>query len=352
MNKILLNDALETISSCKKELDFIKDSCVLITGATGMIGQQIINVLCLYNEKYNGNIKITAVIRDINKANKLWSDKYRKNIHFIICDFKNETILTEKADYIIHTAASTGDSRNHINYPVNTIQVAINSINSVLEMAKNNKSLSVILLSTLEVYGTTDINLYSIKEQDYGYIDILNIRSCYPESKRLCETLGISYLKQYNVPLKIARLSATFGAGVKYADNRVFAQFAKSVIENNDIILKSTGETIRNYCYVSDAVSAIFKILIYGNSGEAYNVANMDTSISIKDMAELVLKLYPDSKSKLKFDISKDNTETGYNSIIIKNLNSEKLSKLGWFPKVSLEEMFIRTIEYMKQCRF
>ena len=180
-------------------------------------------------------------------------------------------------------------------------------------------------------------------ENDYGYIDILTPRGSYPEGKRIAENLCISYGSEYEVPVKIARLTQTFGAGVTKNDNRVFAQFAKSVIEKRDIVLHTEGKTKRCYCYTTDAVTGIYTILTKGERNNAYNIANSNTYISICEMA----KSLENENTKVVFDI--DDKNYGYNPEMQIFLNSEKLEKLGWKAKTPLKEMFKRLISSMEE---
>ena len=181
-----------------------------------------------------------------------------------------------------------------------------------------------------------------------GVIDCLNTRSSYSEGKRIVECLCASYAAEYGVPVKIARLTQVFGPGVSYSDNRVFAQFARSVIEKKNIILKTEGDTLRNYCYITDAIKALLVILLKGSSGEAYNIANMKTAISIAEMAQLVVDLFPESNSKVVFDIVDDIGKLGYNSTVKICLDSSKLQQLGWEAKIDLKEMFRKLVSSMK----
>ena len=159
----------------------------------------------------------------------------------------------------------------------------------------------------------------------------------------MVETLCISYGHQFNLPVKIVRLSQTFGPGVDKNDNRVFAQLAKSVINNENIILHTKGETKRNYCYTTDAVRAILTVLTKGENNSAYNVANKRTYISIADMA----KTLENEKTKVIFEI--DDKNRGFNPTMQICLNTTKLEKLGWEAKIDLKEMFERTIQSMQE---
>ena len=308
---------------------------VLVTGATGLIGK-----LCVKSLLNSGfDIKVTALIRNEHKGIKVLGQD--KNLEFLIQDINEPIKLEQKVDYIIHGASVTS-SLDFVNKPVETILTAINGTKNVLEFARNQENLKgLIYLSSLEVYGNpihTDIT-----ETNYGYIDILSPRSSYSEGKKLTETLCISYGCEYNVPVKMARLSQTFGAGVEKNDNRVFAQFAKSVINKENIILHTKGETSRNYCYTTDAVRAIFTILTKGESNSAYNVANKNTYISISDMA----KSLENKNTKVIFEI--DDKNRGFNPTMQICLKTEKLENLGWNAKIDLPEMFERTIKSMTE---
>ena len=296
------------------DMSVFKNKTFLITGATGLIGKLCVKSLLASNM----NIKVIALVRNLEKAKTLLGE--HENLSLIVQDILTPITITNSIDYIIH-GASTTSSKDFVEKPVETILTAIEGTKNILEFAKINNTKSIVYLSSLEVYGVQDEE--NITEDKYGYIDILNPRSSYSEGKKLAETLCVSYCKEYNLPIKIARLSQTFGAGVLYDDNRVFAQFAKSIINKENIILHTKGETKRNYCYTSDAITGIFTILYKGSNGEAYNVANKETYISILDMA----KMLETEKTKVKLEI--DNTNRGYNPTL----------------KVPLKEMYERLIE-------
>lgn len=330
--------------------DYLKNKAVLITGATGMIGQELVRRLIEENTKKNLKIQILAHARSMEKAEKVFSEDIQKgNITLIISDIAELTVDTP-VDYIVHTAGVTGGSKQHIDFPMRTISVAIDGTRRILNLAREKKSKGVVYLSSLEVYGNPGLDR-EIAETEGGYIDPMNVRSSYSESKRLCECMCAAYAKQYGVPVVSARLTATFGPGVSYQDMRVFAQFARCIIEKKDIVLKSTGETVRNYCDVSDACEAILLLLCKGKSGEAYNIANKETEISIKEMAETFIRLFAQQDIKLVFDLSEDATKLGYQATMKNVLCPDKLMKLGWEPKYSLEDTIRRLVFYMEKNR-
>jgi len=313
------------------EMSVFEGKTVLVTGATGLIGK-----LCVKSLLNSGfNTKVVALIRNKQKGMEIFG--YDKNLQFIIQDINEPIKFEQNVDYIIHGASVTSSS-DFVNKPVETILTAINGTKNVLEFARTQKDLKgMVYLSSLEVYGIPPKE--NTTETDYGYIDILSPRSSYSQGKRMTETLCISYGSEYNVPVKIARLSQTFGAGVDKNDNRVFAQFAKSIINRGNIILHTKGETKRNYCYTSDAVRGIFTVLTKGENNNAYNVANKNTYISIADMARSL----ENENTKVVFEI--DDKNRGFNPTMQICLNSEKLEKLGWSAKTDLSDMFERTVK-------
>lgn len=202
----------------------------------------------------------------------------------------------------------------------------------------------MVYVSSMEVYGQPNLNR-KITESDLGRLDLTNPRSCYPEGKRMCECMATSYASQYNVNVKIARLAQTFGAGILPGENRVFAQFAKSTVKGNDIILHTQGKSEGNYVYTADAIKAILILLLKGNRGQAYNVVNESSHTTIKNMAEMVIKNFGKKSQKVIIEIPAVNM--GYAPDIHMKLSGAKLRQLGWKPTFDLVDSYQRMINYM-----
>lgn len=328
MNNSIFEEDIKNIIN-DFDMSVFDGKTILVTGATGLIGK--LCVKSLLNSGYN--TQVIALVRDEEKAKNIFGES--KRLTYLVQDINQRINTTRRVDYIIH-AASTTSSKDFVEKPVETIYTAINGSRNVLEFAKNKRLEGMVYLSSLEIYGVNEKE--NIKERDYGYIDILNPRSSYSESKKMVETMCISYGTEYGVPVKIARLAQTFGAGVSISDNRVFAQFANAIINKENIILHTKGETKRNYCYTTDAVRGIFTILTKGENNNAYNVANENSYCSISEMAHLLENEY----TKVEYKI--DEVNRGYNPTVKIALNTEKLNALGWEAKVNLKEMFDRLI--------
>lgn len=249
-------------------------------------------------------------------------------------------------DYIIHTAAIT-NSKLMVSNPVDTIRTSIYGTEAVLELARE-KNAAMVYVSSMEVYGNPNLT-HEVSEEDYGYINLSNVRSSYPESKRMCECLCTAYASQYGVQVCTARLAQTFGAGILATENRVFAQFARSAISGSDIVLHTLGQSEGNYVYTSDAIRALLLLIIFGESGQAYNVANEKSHLTIVQMADMVLKNFGNSNAKVVFDIPEDSMKYGYAPSTKMHLSAKKIENIGWHAQIDLEESYRRMIEYMKE---
>ncbi len=338
-----LQEDLDYIANSSLPFGEIYNSTVLVTGATGLVGSQIVKALLNMNRVKNAGIRVIALVRNEEKAKKVFADCYLEGLTFFVGDVASPIEIDEKIDYIIHAASPTA-SKFFVEHPIETILTAVNGTRNVLELAKDKGTKGVVYLSSMEAYGITDPSLECVREKDLGYIDVLNVRSSYSEGKRICECLCASYASEYGINVKIARLAQTFGAGISKEENRVFAQFAKSAINKTDIVLHTKGESVGNYCYTRDVVMAVLLLLIRGDAGEAYTVANEESNTTIADMARMVAKEFGKGKVNVVFDIPENIASMGYAPDVKMKLNSDKLQSLGWKPEVSLRETYERMI--------
>lgn len=338
----VLEEDLKYIANYSLPYEEMKETTVLVTGATGLIGVSIVRALVAI-----GDIKVIAHVRNREKAEEIYGALLQKNVELYVDDITKEINVSEDVDYIFHCASIT-TSKTMIEKPVETICTSVEGTKNILELAKNKKSKSVIYVSSMEMYGAFNNLNHDVTEKDLGYVDNLKIRSNYPESKRLCENMCIAYMSEYNIPVKIARLAQTFGAGILPGENRVFAQFAKSAIKGKDIVLHTKGMSEGNYCYTRDCITGLLTILLKGKNGEAYNVSNPESHITIADMAYMVADKIAEGRIKVVFDIPSEN-KFGYAADTKMKLNSSKLQALGWKPEIGLEEAYKRMILDMEK---
>lgn len=327
MNKIVSED-IEYINSCNFiPWDKLKRKTIFITGATGLVGQNLINGLLYANKRRNLNLKIIGLVRNLEKAkNKFCLQLQESNaLNFLVGDVRTFEYPNQKIDYIIHGASITS-SKDFVEKSEQVKSVAIDGTKHILEFAKMNKVISFVYLSSMEVYGYPEKG-HLCKEDEHWKFDSNQPRNSYPISKIECEKLCEKYNKNYNIPIKILRLSQTFGPGVEYNDDRVFMEFARCVMENRNIVLHTKGETERCYLYTTDAVTAILMILLNENLYEIYNVANPKTYCSIKEMAKSSIK--SGNNSDLKIIIDENNSNKYMNKTYL-NLDCSKIFDMNW----------------------
>ena len=293
-NRIICED-VERIISEDLPWENLRGSTALITGASGMIPSYVLYTLLGLNDSMDMGIKVIALVRNEDSA-----------------------------------------------APTATIRANLVGTFNLLDLAVNSHAKAFVLMSSSEVYGQVPAGTKSISETDYGYLDCLNPRSCYSEGKRAAETICASFMAQYGIDCKTPRFAHIYGPGLGLNDGRVQADFAANVFRGEDIVMNSDGSSMRSYTYVGDAVSGIFYILLKG-SETAYNVADSDNTISIRQLAEAFLASRPEKNLKLVMNIDQSK-KASYNPAAFIGLDNSKLKALGWAPKVSVAEGTARMI--------
>ncbi len=345
---ILQEDIQQIAASELIDWEALRGSRILVTGATGLIGSITAQAL-VYADKTRGlDLKVAALVRDPEKGKAVLGACLRDGLELVVGDVLSPLEIEGPVDYILHGAGITS-SKDFVDHPVETIFTAVKGAEHVLDLARRKQIKSMVALSSMEIYGVVDPGHEQVSETDYGYIDPLQVRSSYSEGKRMAENICAAYAQEYQVPVKIARLAQTFGAGISQSENRVFAQFARSIMNGREIVLHTDGSKAHCYCYTADAVRGLLTILLRGKNGEAYNVSNEETFCTIREMAEMLIENYPESGSQLVFDIPDDANAYGYAPTSRMLIKSEKLRSLGWQAEVNLPEMFDRLMASMAE---
>lgn len=304
----------------------LEGKTLLITGATGLIGYTLVSALLYANRERGLHMTILALVRDEERAKARFAGQETDGLHWIVGDMLNIPTIEQSIDYIVHGASQTG-SKAFVREPVETIKIAFKGTCDLLELAKEKRVLGFVYLSSMEVYGYPPKG-HKVKESDSCCLSPLDVRSSYPIGKLQCENLCCAYASEYGVPVMIARLTQTFGPGVNYDDTRVFAEFARCVKEKRDIVLKTKGETERSYLYTADAAAALLAIMLKGQPGQAYNVADESTYCSIAEMAQRVAQM---GGIDVRYDIQ-DERKNGYLAVLFMNLDTSLLKELDWEP--------------------
>jgi nucleoside-diphosphate-sugar epimerase len=342
-NKIILED-LEQIISANLNWSAFSGKTVLITGANGFLPAYMVEtLLALEHRGIINNIMVLALVRNIEKARNRFKDYLNnKSLEFIVQDVCDPLNIDSKIDFIIH-AASQASPKYYGTDPVGTLSANTLGTINMMKLAQKNSIISFLYFSSSEVYGIVDESKIPTAETDYGYLDPASVRSCYAESKRMGETICVSWLHQFGIPAKIIRPFHTYGPCMALDDGRVYADFIADIVLNRDIVMKSDGLAMRAFCYLSDATVASFMILLNGKNGEAYNVGNPGCEISIIQLAQRLVNLFPEKKLKV---VVKENQNSGYlKSKVLRNCpDISKIKLLGWTPAVNIDEGFHRTV--------
>lgn len=319
-------------------IDSLRGKSILITGATGLIGVHLIDILMAL-----GDVKVYAVGRSKSKAKERLGEYFdNPSFYFIeqdVCEPFKEGLYV---DYIIPGASNTHPLA-YSKYPIETIQINIKGIHHALQLAERCKA-TVLCMSSVEIYGNA-IGEDIFTENYTGKLNLSTSRACYTESKRLAEALCQSYISEKGIDVKIVRLSRIFGPTMLMSDSKASSQFIKKAICNEDIILKSKGDQFFSYTYVTDAVAAMLYTMLNGKCGEAYNISNEMCDIHLKDFAQICAEY---NGKKIIFDVPTETEQKGFSIATQAILDNNKLKAIGFIPKYKMKDAVRRTIEILK----
>lgn len=319
----------------------INDGSVLVTGASGLIGSCIIDLLMLSNS-HGRHFEVYALGRNKRKLQERFNSfAGSSQLHFVEQDVMQPLEDGISYDYIIH-GASNADPRNYALYPAETMLINIEGAKTVLNYCKVHRNTRALLMSTFEVYGNAGKDIYA--ETDCGILDLNMLRSCYPESKRCMEILTRCYVDEYGVNAVIGRLSSVYGPTMSKDDSKAHAQFIRNGLNGEDIVLKSKGEQKRTYCYVIDAVTGLLCVLAKGHVGEAYNLSNESSIVSIAEVAHAVADI---AGTKVIVQLPDELEKKGYSAPQNCILDNTKLKQLGWKGNYGIKEGLLETLSVL-----
>lgn len=322
--------------------EYLKNKTVLITGSKGIIGSGLIRWILLENQIHGNHTHIIASSRNPDKVPEFLEDD--DNISF--CKFGEEGQITEKIDYIIHTAAPTSN-KVFKEQPVESLRSILDGAETVLDLAKRQENCSVIYLSSEEAYGTPNAT-EPVRETFIGAIDSLNVRNCYPLGKKASELLCKAYFEEYGLNVKIIRPTVILGLYQPYDSVKVEAEILRCIIENKNLFMKSNGMTKKCVIYTMDALSAVLTVLFKGQAGEAYNATNPETYETVKDRA---YKTFAKFNPNLTIEFAEQDVSMASGYLPQRALQEDitKINGLGWKPLADMDDIYEIDIKRFKK---
>jgi nucleoside-diphosphate-sugar epimerase len=341
----LYKEDIETIASGNIDWNKLKNKSIMITGATGLIGTFLIDVLMYRNAKSDDCITIYAVSRNKEKAMTRFESYFASQYFiFVQIDIQNSFDLKSPIDYVIHGASNTHPVA-YSTEPVNTILLSVLGTKAVLDAASAHNVKRTLFLSTVEVYGENRGDVEAFKEDYCGYIDCNTLRAGYPEGKRAAEALCQAYIKEKNLDVVIARCCRVYGPTMGDDDSKAIAQLIRNAAKGENIVLKSKGGQQYSYCYVADVCSALLFLLLNGKNGEAYNVSDVNCDVTLLQIANILSEY---TNKEITFDIPSSVESAGYSKATKALLDSSKLKELGWEAEYPIESGIIRTVKILQ----
>lgn len=326
------------------DTDILKGKRVLITGASGLIGSAVTDLLIGCNLEKQAGITIYAAGRNTQKLSERFSHGLDAGLIPVAYDATKAIDFDFPVDYIIHGASNASPDK-YVSEPVDTMLANVSGVNNLLSYASKVQTKKVVYISSSEVYGQL-AHGSPLVEDEYGNVNILSVRSAYPMGKRAAETLCIGYASQYGVAVSIVRPGHIYGPTALASDMRVSSLFARQAASGTDLVMKSAGTQIRSYCHCIDCATAILAVLTRGESMQAYNISYCQSVITIRQMAEILAK---HGNVQLIMDIPTDAEQAAFNPMDNSSLNSEKLEALGWQGCFDAELGFAHTIAVLKE---
>lgn len=343
-NELYLED-VRKVAEADLPWDQLDHKSVLLSGSTGLLGSFLVDVLMEKNT-HGFNCDVFALGRTQKKAeerfSKWWGDKH---LHFLLCDV-NRPFAGENLgmiDYVLHLASNTHPLQ-YATDPVGTIATNIIGLQNMLEFAVSHHASRFAFASSNEIYGENRGDVELFEEKYCGYIDSNTLRAGYPESKRCGEALCQAYRSQKGLDVVIPRFTRSYGPTMLLTDTKAISQFIRKGIAGEDIILKSAGTQYYSYTYVADAVCGLLTVILCGKSGEAYNIADESSDITLKELAKMIADHVG---KKVVFETPDAVEASGYSKATKALLDGSKLKQIGWKPFYTIQEGILRTIDIL-----
>ena len=348
MKSSIIDEDVKRIIANDLPWDVFRGKTVLITGASGMIPSYFLYTFLALNDIRDMGVKIIALVRNGEKAKRVLGSMLDRDDVELVCQDVSEPLqIDEHVDYIFH-GGSAARPAQHKTSPTSTIRANLIGTFNLLDKAVQDKAEGFVLMSSSEVYGKQlSDDGDAITEDDYGRVDTLDPRSCYSEGKRAAETICSCYNAEYGIRVLTPRFAHIYGPGLALNDGRVQSDFAANVVRGEDIVMNSDGSSVRAYTYVADACAGVFYALLKGD-GIAYNIADNNSIISIRELAEAFVASRPEKGLKVVIKAQTDGSRS-YNKVKFIGLDGSRLEALGWKPEVQVKEGTARMISHFEE---
>lgn len=345
-NELYIED-IEKVARASLPWEKLHDKAILLSGATGLLGSFLIDVL-MHKNTEGLNCKVYALGRTQRKAEERFSKWWGLNqLLFLKYDINHSFVRDDlgTTDYVIHLASNTHPVQ-YATDPIGTITTNIIGLQNMLDFAIEHKATRFAFASSNEIYGENRGDVELFDEEYCGYIDSNTLRAGYPESKRCGEALCQAYKSQKDLDIVIPRFTRSYGPTMLFSDTKAISQFIRKGIVGEDIVLKSAGAQNYSYTYMADAIYGLLTIILCGKNGEAYNIADEESNITLKDLATIIAN---HAKKQIVFEIPDAVEAAGYSKATKALLDGSKLKKLGWKPFYKIQEGIPRTIDILKE---
>jgi nucleoside-diphosphate-sugar epimerase len=348
MNRIVTED-IDNLTSANIDYEKFYGKTVLISGANGYVPAYFVHTFLGLNDKYNARIKVIALCRNKNKAIERFEDYVnRLDFELLIQDVCDPIEINEDIHIFIHAASPAGIKSRHDD-PVNTFLANVKGAENMLNLAARKTCDAFLFLSSVDVYGRMDNN-ERLKEEQSGYLDPLNVRNMYSCGKRAAESLCKAYQAKYDLPVYIVRPFQIIGPGPALNDGRLHIDFISQILEKGKIVLKSDGSAVRTFMYITDAIKAMFYVILNGIPGEAYNIVSETGEASVRELADLMANNVTDRSIAVEFDYEKRNSIEVTGALSVVTGDSSKIRNLGWNCEMSVKEGSARMMKYYGIC--